>query len=116
MGIKLKTKTKKLPCKLTDAELQMAGTELAGAVEAVKAEKERQSEIKADLKTRLIELNVNVAELAAKVSHREELREIEVEILLIPDSMLVQEVRPDTGEIVLTRKAEKDELQTSLDD
>ena len=116
MGIKIKTKTKKLPCKLTDAELQMAGTELASAVETMKAEKERQQEIKADMKAKLAELNGNISELATKVSHREELREVEVEIVLVPDSMLVQEVRLDTGEIVLTRKAEDDELQTSFED
>jgi len=116
MGIKLKTRTRELPCKLTDVEVQIAGTELASAVEAVKAEQERQKQIKTDLKAKLTELNVTVAELAAKVSHREEMRDVDINIVLIPDTMLVQEVRTDTGEIITTRKAEPDELQTSLDD
>jgi len=115
MGIKLKTCTKELPCKLTDAEVQMAGAELAAAVEAVNTEKERQKQIKADMKAWLMELSGDVDKLAHKVSRREEMREVEVEIVLVPDSMLVQEVRIDTGEVILTRRAGNDEMENSLD-
>jgi len=116
MSIAIKTVTRSLPCKLTDVEVQMAGTELAGTIEAIEAEKDRQSEIKADMKSRMTALQTKVQELTYKVSHREEMREIDVQVILIPDTMLVNEVRLDTGEITKTRRAEDDELQSSFDD
>lgn len=115
MSIKIKTVTQKLPCKLTDTEVQAAGTELASVIESISVEEERQKEVKAGLKQKLAELNKNVIELASKVSKREELRDVEVSINLVPDTMLVNEVRIDTGEIVKTRKADNDELQSNID-
>lgn len=116
MALKVKSKTEELPCRLTDEEVQLKSAALANAVEAMEAERDAQKEAKTEMKARMQELSNNVAELAHQVNRREETRLVEVEIQLIPNSMLVQEVRTDTGEIVATRKADPDELQTSLDD
>ena len=114
MAIKINTVTRQLPCKLSDEEAQIAGSELASLIEAKAAEEERQKEIKTALKGELEKFNNDIRILAAKVSRREVIKSVEVEIHLIPNSMLVKEVRTDTGEIVKERKAADNELQSGF--
>lgn len=110
----LRTQTRSLPCKLTDDEVRNAGGELAAVVQDIAAEEERQTDVKAQMKARLTELQSRQTQLAIKVSRREEFREAKVEYEINDGADIVTERRLDTGEVMTIRPARDDEHQLAL--
>ena len=105
-----------LGCRLTDDELQAAGNDLAKVVQDIAGEADRQGEIKAQMKARLMELTAKQTVLAIMVSRREEHRDVEVTIATCYDDGVEIRTRTDTGEVISTRALRDDERQPRLPD
>jgi hypothetical protein len=114
--VKLREATDLLPHTLTHEELIQAGAALAGVVQDIESEGDRQAEIKSDMKARLTKLEAERTSLSLKVSRRREMRETKVEIWLDAEKSEVFKVRPDTGEEIMRRPAQPGELQTTIPD
>lgn len=110
----LRTETRNLPCKLTDAELRDKADQLATTVQAIEGEKGRQDSVKAELKATMTELESRQSRLAQVVSRREEYRDVKV-IIEWHENDIVQEAREDTGQIIQTRPARDTERQKKME-
>ena len=88
----------------------MAGDELARTVQDIEREEEAQTSAKAAMKSRLATLATSQSELAEKVATRSEERDVDVDIQLT-DKNIIQEVRRDTGEVILERLPKPEEQQ-----
>lgn len=110
----LRTETRNLPCKLTDAELRERSDGLATTVQAIEGEKGRQDSVKAELKATMTELSSRQNRLAQVVSRREEYRDVKVRIEL-HENDIVNEIREDTGETIQIRPARDTERQQKLE-
>lgn len=107
-------RTESLLCKLTLDELRAAGDELARAVQDIGAETDRQTEIKAQMKARLSELEARKTQLAIKVSRREEYRDVQVHVIHDYARGVVTSQRQDTCEFFHERPMEEHERQAAL--
>ena len=106
--------TKSLPVRLTQDELLDRAAELAGVVEDYSTEEARQTDVKAQLKARLTELDAKRRQLAIVVARKEEYRDVRCEVLADLDRMLAHTMRTDTGEIVGSRPLTDEERQDGL--
>lgn len=109
-----RTVVRSMPCKLTEDELLKVGGELAATVQDIESEDRRQADVKAQMKSRLTELEARRSRLAITVSRREEHRDVQVEIWHDYQRGIVQDIRRDTGEIVHTRPMTDEERQVKL--
>jgi cellobiose-specific phosphotransferase system component IIA len=109
MGKIFKTITRTVPVPLTPEELQAAGETMAEAFNAVMAEKENQKQVKSELKAVMDKLNEEHYKAWRTVNMKA--KEVDIKVDFIIDEGMVTEVRQDTGEILLKRKAEPDEMQ-----
>lgn len=114
MAVKVRTEVRELPCDLNDAEVQMAGEEMAKKYAEIIAEQEAQAQAKAEMKARMKELNVELGKFAVEVTHRLEMRPVEIELILDTKNLQVKEVRKDTGEVLTIRQANKEEAQATF--
>ncbi len=117
MTILLRTATRKLPCKLTEAELRAKGDELAVTVQEIANEDNNQKQIKDQLKLKMSELEAREGSLALIISRREDYRDVEVvvEFLETGDNAgQVKETRKDTGEVLIIRPPADSERQPQL--
>lgn len=103
-----------LPCALTEDELRSYGDELAGVVQDIAAQADREKEVKAELKARTTELTARQSMLAMKVSRRQESREVACVVHVDYEAGLRTVTRTDTGEVVQTRPLRDDERQPAL--
>ena len=108
------TRTESLPCKLTPEERREAGEALAGVVQDVAAEGDRQTDIKAQMKARLTELEARKAQLAITISRGEEYRDVRVQDTPDYAAGTVHTVRMDTGECIRTRRLSEEERQQDM--
>lgn len=104
---------KNLACKLTDEEVLHYGEQLAGIVEDIGTEESRASDVKAQLKARMTELESRRSLIASKVRRREEYREVAIRYELQDDG-LVHVIREDTDEQIEVRPPHDSELQHDL--
>ena len=111
-----RTTTMVLACRLTDGELQEAGNDLASVVQDIAGEADRQADIKAQMKARLMELTAKQTVLAIMVSRREQHRDVEVTIATDYNAGVEIRTRTDTGEVISTRALRDDERQPRLPD
>jgi len=111
----LKTYMKELPCKLVAPEWHDSASALAGAVQAITTEEDRQVNIKSQLKAALAELEAKKNKLAATVNAGVEYREVTVNLVADWGRGQASEVRTDTGEVIGTPRMLTDaERQPSL--
>lgn len=110
----LKTKTVTLPTELTDLELAAVARELANTVQAIGAETEEQKNLKDQMKAKLSELQARQTRLAIQVSTGQVYREVEISVC-ITDLGLIEEIRTDNGEVVMTRPPTQEERQLHLE-
>ncbi len=110
----IKVSTNRLPCQLDDTEVLSTAKELADAIQETAAEEEAQKNLKDQMKAKLSELVARTTRLAIVVATRQEYRDVEVTTQYQADGQ-VQEVRGDTGEIILVRPPREDERQTRLE-
>lgn len=107
-----KSRSRSLPCPLTDAEVAYRADKLANLVREMHAmEAEKRAEAQR-FKTAIEEHDAAIEALATQVRTRTEYRTVECQEQL--RGSLVDTVRCDTGEIVERRPASKGELQQSL--
>jgi hypothetical protein len=106
--------TKSLPVKLTQDELLQKSRELAGTVQDYATEESRQTDIKAQLKARLTELDAKRTQLAIVVARQEEYRDVRCEVVADPRTLMAHITRDDTGEVVETRRLTETERQDVL--
>lgn len=112
--VMLKTITRNLPCRLTEEELRQRGDALAETVQELAAEESRQTDVKAQMKARLTELEAKQTRFAITISRKEEYRDIQCDLFVNADRGLVDVVRRDTSEVVETRPITDDERQRAL--
>jgi hypothetical protein len=103
-----------LPVRLSEPELRERGDQLASVTQDVTTEQQRQTDMKAQMKARLSELEARRTQLAITISRREEDREVLVTLLVDYRAGRVTEVRNDTGEAILTRHITDEERQRNL--
>jgi hypothetical protein len=103
-----------LPVRLSEPELRERGDQLASVVQDVTTEQQRQTDMKAQMKARLSELEAKRTQLAITISRREEDREVLVTLRFDYRAGRVTEVRSDTGEEILVRHLTDDERQRNL--
>lgn len=109
----LDTPTRSLPCKLANKEIIIKCKELAKLVRELNEEEQRQSDEKAQMKARLSQLTNRMQLLSRIVDKGEEDRPVGI-IIQAHDNDLVQEIRNDTGEIIVSRPALDKERQLAL--
>lgn len=107
--------TKLLPCKLTNDELLNYGNELGSIIQDITTEEDRQVGLKQELKARLAGLESRRTGLATKVTRKEEVRDVEVEVELDFVNDMYREIRLDTGEVITERPITELERQESMD-
>ncbi len=113
-SVTLKTVVRSVPCRLTDAELLARADELSGVVQDTTAEEGRQTDIKAQLKARLTELDARKTRLALTIGRKEEHRDVDVAHVADLQAGTVTVFRTDTGEAMDTRPMTDAERQDSL--
>ena len=109
----LKLTTQLLATLLNQEELTARALELAKTVQDTGAEVELQKSLKDQMKAKLSELGAKTTRLSQVVSSGHEYRSTEVEVRMA-DNGQVQEVRLDTGEIIVTRPPYDYERQQPL--
>ena len=107
-------KTENLACRLTDDELRGYGDDLAGVVQDISAETDRQTDLKSQMKARMTELEARKSQLAIKISRREEYREVDVIVTHDYANGVVTRDRTDTGKRIHERPLHDDERQPDL--
>lgn len=112
--VTLKKLTRNLPCRLTDEELLARADDLSVVVQETTAEEGRQTDVKAQMKARLTELDARKTRLAITIGRKEEYRDVEVELKADIQAGTVTIYRTDTGESIETRPMTEHERQTSL--
>ena len=109
----LRVQTVKLPVHLTDKEVLAQSAALAYTTQAIANEEETQTALKGQMKATLAGLLAKQTLLASIVVTCTEYRDVEIEIQCSEEG-IVQEVRRDTGAIILTRPLREDEKQIAL--
>ena len=103
-----------LPVELTDAELQARGDQLAGVIEDIGAEEERQRDERTAAKARIAALESRRTLLCLQIRRGEENRPVEVECRTDHEAGTYSRVRLDTGEVLSERPLSGEERQEGL--
>lgn len=103
-----------LPVRLSSEELRERGSMLAHQHDLADKHEVEASETKKRLKFRAETIEAEASRLAEIIRAKQEPREVEVEVRLTKKAGEVEEVRIDTGEIIITRKMLDSEAQTDL--
>jgi hypothetical protein len=111
---KKRTETRRLLCTLTPSELQAAGAKLAEVCEDIANEERGQTDIKAQLKAKMTGLEAKRTEIAMIVRRKADYKEVPVETLFNYDTAIVEDVRTDTGEVLMRRAMSDHERQMKL--
>ena len=109
------SETRTLPCRLSQEELLDRGHELAKVSQDVDAEEDRQTQVKAELKATMAELEARRAKLSSTVYRQEEYREVKCDTIGDTRRGVVDVVRHDTGEVVTSRAMTDEERQGALE-
>lgn len=112
--VSLKRVTRNLPCQLTNAELLDRADQLSVVVQETNAEEGRQTDVKAQMKAKLTELDARKTRLAITIGRKEEYRDVEVELMGDVQSGTVTVYRQDTSEAIETRPMSEQERQATL--
>lgn len=105
---------RRLLCTLTPSELQAAGAKLAEACEDIQNETAAQVDIKAQLKSKIAGLESRRNELASIVRRKADYKEVPVNIFHDYTRAIVDEIRTDTGEVLVSRPMSDSERQAKL--
>jgi hypothetical protein len=106
--------TLKLPCILTDKQLDERRDNLVMKLSQVKLLEEEKSISSKDFKRRIVETMADISEIASEIKSRSEIREVEVETTIDHERGIEEVIRRDTGEVVRTRVLSPSERQGVL--
>ncbi len=109
----LLTEPRNLPVKLNDKEINIKCKELSKVVRELNEEEQSQEDEKKQMKARLSGLNDQMQRLAHIVDKGEEYRVVDV-VIRAHENDIVQEIRQDTGDIMISRPARDTERQLAL--
>ena len=109
----LQVTTRHLSVTLTEADILTHSRLLAATVREVAQEEAAQKEQKDNMKAKLSMLLAKITYESGLVHSGKEYREVEVEVRM--GNGVAEEVRTDTGEIILTRPLTDQERQQRLD-
>lgn len=112
--VRKRVENRRLLCVLTPSELQAAGAKLAESCEDIANEEKAQADIKAQLKAKLTSKEAQRDVLAMVVRRKADYKEIPVEVFFDYTAAIVEEVRTDTGEVLLSRGMTDTERQMKL--
>ena len=112
--VSLKKIMRNLPCRLTERELLDRADQLSVVVQETNAEEGRQTDVKAQMKAKLTELDARKTRLAITIGRKEEYRDVEVELMADVQAGTVTIYRMDTAEALETRPMTEQERQSSL--
>lgn len=112
-GIKLRTTTTQIECKLKPEELLNHGSELANVLQSINAEEDRKKSFNEQVKSVITELESKRNKLSNLIRSRAEFRDIDVDFIMLDDAT-VKEVRLDTGDTLIVRPARPEESQLAL--
>lgn len=112
--IRKRVESRRLLCTLTPTELQAAGAKLADVCEDFTNEEANQKDIKSQLKAKLEGLQARRNELATVVRRKADYKDVPVEVYFDYPRAIVEEIRTDTAEILVTRAMTDSERQTKL--
>ena len=99
--------TRFLMCPLTDAEVQARGEALANGIERFHALEVAHKSQKDEMKEAEGRFEGEITKLAKIVNERQEQRAVDMELRANFTLRIVEEVRLDSGEVVLTRNIEE---------
>lgn len=105
---------RRLLCTLTPTELQVQGAKLAEACEDIQNETQAQTDIKAQLKSKLTSLESHRDSIASVVRRKADYKDVPVNIFHDYTRAIVDEVRTDTGEVLVSRAMTDYERQSKL--
>lgn len=116
----INTVTRSLSYKMTEAERVSAGIDLANLLDDIRAEEDRQEDIKTQLKAKLTELHTKLKRLTIMVRRGERIEEVKINYELSDSGEVVTEVRTDKlrsdpAAIVNIRLPSPSELQLGLE-
>lgn len=112
--VSIKRITRNLPCRLTETELLDRADQLSVVVQETNAEEGRQTDVKAQMKAKLTELDARKTRLAITIGRKEEYRDVEVELVADVQAGTVTIYRMDTSEALETRPMTEQERQAAL--
>lgn len=101
--------TRRLPCPLTERELEDRRDKIASTVETEEQLEAQKRELTADLRDQLKEVRADRRKLARQIMTRSEDRDVEVAEHLDDKTFTVSWVRQDTLEVVEERAMTEDE-------
>ena len=109
----IQTVTRMLSVKLTPVEREALAVDLATAIQELARKVTENKGIRDQMKADESQLASTIQSLSFPVKTGTKIRAVEVEIQMLDDAR-VQEVRLDTGEIVVTRAANPSEQQLAF--
>lgn len=112
--VRKRVESRRLLCTLTPAELQATGAKLAEACEDITNETAAQTDIKAQLKSKLAGLEARRNELASIVRRKADYKDVAVNVFHDYTRAIVDEIRTDTGEVLVSRAMTDAERQAKL--
>lgn len=106
--------TRKLPVRLSEAELKAKADDLAKAnIDRVNLENEK-SKLSSEFNARIKEIKGDIAELSQAISSRMEHRDVEIEERRNEQSFMIETFRLDTDEKISERAMTTSERQVPL--
>lgn len=105
---------RRLLCTLTPTELQAHGAKLAEACEDIQNETQAQTDIKAQLKSKMTSLEAHRDSIASIVRRKADYKDVPVNIFHDYTRAIVDEIRTDTGEVLCSRAMTDSERQAKL--
>lgn len=106
--------SKYLPVRLSDDELRDRGSSLAHLHKSMDELELKAAEVNAQFKDQRKIFASEAKRLSEIVRAKQEPREVAVEVRMTKKAGVVEEVRLDTGEVVLSRKMDSEEAQVDL--
>jgi len=110
----LRRYTKPLACDLVEADYARLGRDLAAVLDQLDAALAREESVKKELKATNARIEARRSEIAQKLRSGIETRDVEV-VICVSEAGVVQEIRADTGEMLITRAALDSERQMLLE-
>jgi hypothetical protein len=104
-----------LACQFSDAEVLDLARELGRTLADIQTEHAKQASVKRELQARMAQLEAKATELAEKVRRGEEMRDVEVMVVLDYTEGRVDTFRTDTGQTIHTRPLTNEERQQRLE-
>lgn len=110
----LGTEARELRCPLSDSELQERGEQMAEKLAEIDKLEASFELVRKQHNAQVKEIEGDLHAVAIEVREKSEFRQVECVTRIDLEAKVVEVIREDTGEIIKSRAATKDELQGKL--